>query len=636
MANAFLEFRLIIVILVVLTLPGYALLALSPLWQYWQGFQKLIVAIALGIALYPIGFYAFSRLPAFFTLGPYKTGFLLILCVVVVVWRSIGEPGPKLQAFEWLGLAVVVSTLFTRWYVAHAYPYPAWTDSLHHTLLTELIATHGRLPATLDPYFPVPLGMYHLGLHAIAAVVMWLAQVPAHTALLWTAQTLNGLCGIGVYFVLDRTVGRAGAVVGAVTVGLLSYQPAFYVNWGRYTQVASQTILLVGWCVTHETIISWPTLWQNYKLRSQLGWLTIFAGLLSAAIFLLHFRVAVMYILLISIGLLTSFRSLQRNKVRLGVTVIGIICIGAIALLFVSTALWEALRIYIQINRAHIPTELVTAAQISEIQSTYYQFHWRDLDLASHTWLLVITFVAALIGLLRRNQVTILSLLWTAVLYLLGNAYVLGIPILNITNLGAILIMLYLPCALICGAAVEELTLLFKDPWRNRLTQLIVSGVLLGGLLAIPARVNDIEAFRYFVTPNDVDAMHWIQANTPEDALFAVNTHFWTPALPHGTDAGYWIPYFTGRKITAGVMLLNLAAYDYQIKILNLSRSVKRLATDISGVDELQAQGVRYIYIGAQGNFDGAGIKAEQVAKSDKVDLVYQNGNVFIFQITPK
>ena len=161
----------------------------------------------------------------------------------------------------------------------------------------------------------------------------------------------------------------------------------------------------------------------------------------------------------------------------------------------------------------------------------------------------------------------------------------------------------------------------------------LAAAVLLGGLLAMPARVNDIEAFRYFVTPNDVDAMHWIQANTPEDALFTVNTHFWTPALPHGTDAGYWIPYFTGRKITAGVMLLNLAPYDYQIKILNLSRTEQRLATDLNALTELQAQGVNYIYIGERGNFDGLGLKAEQLKQSNKLEVVYQKGNVFIFHL---
>jgi hypothetical protein len=140
----------------------------------------------------------------------------------------------------------------------------------------------------------------------------------------------------------------------------------------------------------------------------------------------------------------------------------------------------------------------------------------------------------------------------------MGNAYLLRVPLLSLTNLGAILIMLYLPIGLVLGGAVEEALAADQLRWRQA-ADAVVAFALLAGFVTSHARVADIEPYRFFVTDEDVAAMDWIRENTPEDAVFAVNTYFWLPRAPHGTDAGYWIPYFTGRKTTAGVMLLSLA-----------------------------------------------------------------------------
>jgi len=302
-------------------------------------------------------------------------------------------------------------------------------------------------------------------------------------------------------------------------------------------------------------------------------------------------------------------------------------------LLFVWPALWKALAFYVKINRTSVPAELATAAQMAEALTTYYEFPWSSVGLAGQPWLLTLAVLAAVVGLACFNQVTMLSLAWVGLLYLLGSTYVLGIPLLNLTNLGAVLIMLYLPIALLIGAATGALAERLATPWRTRFNQVVVSVALVAGLLMAPVRVRDIEAFRYFVTPPDLAAMAWINANTPEDALFAVNTHFWVPTMAHGTDGGYWIPYFTGRQITAGVMLLGLADYAYQSKILTLSRSVQRLASEPNAVDELRVLGVDYIYIGAGGNFDGSGFVVQPLEQAGQVEVVYQDGAVFILRI---
>jgi hypothetical protein len=628
------ELRLVIVLIAMLTLPGWALLALNDSWRQWRGLQRWIVAVGISIACYPVLFYGIRSALPFLTMGRYKMGALLLACAAVVGWRMHRHWKEQfaLDWLEWVAIGVFGLTLFTRFWIIRDHPYPAWSDSLHHTLLTHLTAVQGRLPTSLEPYFPIPLGQYHLGLYSLSATAQWLAQAPAHTALLWTAQMLNGLCGLGVYLVLDRKVGRVGAVVGAAVVGLLSHQPALYVNWGRFTQLASQTILLIAWLVTWEAIATWKLPWQEHKVK--ILWHTGCAAVLSGAVFLLHFRVAVFYVPLLVTSVIWELWKARKTK-RLASVVLRTIAVGTVALLVVMPALWGATRIYVSTGlNPPGSNQSVAASETSETVQRYYEFPWSSMPyLVAHTWLMGLSGFSIAVGLLKRSKLVIAALVWTLILYLLGNAYILRLPLLSFTNLGAVLVMLYLPIGLVVGSATEEALTLCKSRWRERAAQLVIALVLVAGLVASRARVTEIEPYRYFVTPEDVAAMDWIKENTPPDALFAVNTYFWLPRAPHGTDAGYWIPYFTGRQMAAGVMLLNLAGSDYQSRIVEMSRAAEQLEVDNKSLTELQEMGVDYVYIGRKGDFSGPGLSAVQLSQSENVKMLYQEGGVYILQI---
>jgi hypothetical protein len=619
-----------LVLIAVLTLPGWFLLTFGELWRQWKGLHRWIVAVGISIAFYPVLYYWIRLILPSWTMGPYKISVLLGLFAIVVAWRMRGHWQHLLvfDRLEWLAIAVFGMTLFTRFWVIRSLPYPAWSDSLHHTLLTQLTAIQGKLPYTMEPYFPVPLGEYHLGLYSLTAIVEWLAQVPAHTALLWTVQALNGLCGIGVYLVLDRKVGRIGAVVGAAVVGLLSHQPAFYVNWGRFTQISSQAILLIAWLVTWDAIVSWKCSWEEYKTR--LIWHTLLAALLSGGVFLLHFRVAMFQVPLLLIAIVWESWRAHQDK-TIGLLILGTVAVGFVALVAVAPAAWDAVRGFVM-RQASPPTLSQSTARA--LREQYFEFPWETVPiLVARIWLLIGTGVAVGFGLLRRNKLVIIAVLWGMSLYSIGNAYRLGIPVLTLTNLGAVLIMLYLPIGLVIGSAVQELVTLFQEQRRQAAVRFVTALVLASGFVASHVRVTDIEPHRHFVTPEDVAAMDWIRNNTETDATFAVNTYFWLPDHPHGTDAGYWIPYFTGRHMTAAVMLLGYAAQEYQSRIIQMSKAAERLAVDNLALDELQALGVGYIYIGANGDFSGPGLNVAQLGRSKDVALLYQTPHVSILRI---
>lgn len=628
------ELRLVTALIAMLTLPGWAALALSGLWRQWKVLQRWIIAVGFSIAFYPALFYGARWALPFLTFGPYKTSALLLLCAVIVGWRMRDHWREQFafDRLEWVALGIFGMTVFTRFWILRDHPYPAWADSLHHTLLTRLTAVQGQLPRTMEPYFPIPLGQYHLGLYSLTATTQWLSQAPAHTALLWTAQVLNGLCGLGVYLVLDRKVGRLGAIVGAVTVGLLSHQPAFYVNWGRFTQLSSQTILLIAWVVTWEAVAAWRLSWREH--RNRILWQTGFAAILTGALFLLHFRVALFYLPLLATSLAWDLWEAREER-ELGPLVLRAALVGIMALLIVSPALWEAAGAHVRSRLRTASETAATPGEIAETIRSYHAFRWSSVpQLAAHLWLIVLAGLGAAFGVVRRNRLTLVSLFWIVVLYLIAKAYTLGIPLLNVTNLGAVLIMLYLPIGVIIGCAMEELLSLFRQNWRRQASDLILGLSLIAGFAASHVRVTDIEPFRYFVTAQDVASMHWIRQHTPSDALFAVNTHFWLPRSPHGTDAGYWIPYFTGRRTTAGAMLLNLPEQEYVNRVVEMSRAVEQLEVDSKSLTELQQMGVDYIYVGRKGDFSGPGLNPDRLRQARGVDLVYQRGGVSILQLS--
>ena len=61
-------------------------------------------------------------------------------------------------------------------------------------------------------------------------------------------------------------------------------------------------------------------------------------------------------------------------------------------------------------------------------------------------------------------------------------------------------------------------------------------------------QVKIVDPARVLVTRPDMQAMEWIQQNTPEDSLFLVEGYFYEGYSAIGSDAGWWIPLLAGRS----------------------------------------------------------------------------------------
>jgi hypothetical protein len=629
---------LLLVLTAVFFLPGSALLVLSGSWSHWSGLQRYLVAIGLSIAFYPVLFYLTRLVWPQAALGPVVMGGLLLVAALVIFWGRWQQRlfSLRLSYLEWVAVAIFGLIFVSRFWFSAIYSFPAWSDSLHHTLLTQLVMENGRLPTTLDPYFPNQLDMYHLGLYALAGTVGMLANVPAHTALLWTAQTLNALCGLGLYLALDRYAGRSGAIIGLALVGLFSAHPALWVNWGRFTQLASQVIMLFAWVLTLESLRQAQA--ETSSARPSPVWLILFAALSTAALFLFHFRVAIFYLLLLLPSVIILLGQAKKTAVywQMGKR---LAAIGTIALLLILPVLVAAANVYFA-TRATVNPD-VAAEVIEGFVQNYYVFPLSTIPyLAAPTWLLAVGLLAGLIGLWRRNWLVGATLVWVFLLVIAGNLYLLNIPALNVTNFGAILIMAYLPLGLLVGTAVEEirpfLSTILPHPYHGWLAKAAIICLLLVSLPAAHTRATTIEEYRHFITPADIVATTWIQANIPqEETIFAINTYFWLPSFAHGTDAGYFLPYLTGHQIITSSMLTDGLDPDYYQTVLARSETAEALKTDLGALNELHQLGVTHIYIGARGNFIDAGLQRDFLLLSDRVVLLFEHEGAVVLQILP-
>ena len=608
----------------ILLLPGWALLGVSGAWKVFRPLQRWIIAFGISAAFFPVLYYLLNVVLPEFRLGVNKLWFLLVLFLLIslLFFRKELLNQVRFEGLEWVGIIIFALTLFSRLFLLKDYPYPAWSDSLHHTLLTLLTGQQGGLPSDLTPFTPTPLGMYHLGLYALTAPVMLLAKVEASTALLVIVQILNGLCGAGIYLILDRSGHRLGAVVGASVVGLFSFQPAWYFNWGRDTQLASQSILLIALVLTLAAAEQFPPDLKASPL-SRKG-LIIAAGLGNAAVFLLHFRVAVFYLPVLSIALLWQWISaIRKNSGR--AFLLNVLFIGLVSLICCLPALATA-----------VPEYLKSRASPASADPLYYQFVIDSVfSIGLQKWLVIATIIALVIGITLNNKISWWVLIWTMSLFSIGFAYMTGIRLLMVTNIGAVIIMLYLPAALAIGAVVSALTIKFKVFSTRSFSLVITTVLVIAGFFGAQDRIRGIESFRYFIHPADITAMNWIRANTPIDAQFAINTYFWLKNAPHGTDAGYWIPYFTGRKTTASTMLFSLGPEGFPQKVIDQSLAAERLAGDAPTTDDLCRLGFKYAYSGKNVDFSGPSINVSGLMALPGVDLLYQSDGVSILKICP-
>ncbi|MBS1251895.1 MAG: hypothetical protein MAG451_00929 [Anaerolineales bacterium] len=627
-----------------LILPGYLALLLVLPAGAWplpvpssssharRGLDPMLqVALSVGasLAILPLGFLYTTLLGV--TLTPVRLSAVLAVMAILALWRLWGLRWRPLAPWRdrsiWPALAMfgglLALTLVLRMWQARGLAVSAWVDGVHHTLIARLIAEEGRVPSDYGPYLDGGPFIYHFGFHALAAALAWLTGLPVHRAVLVMGQVLNALLGVGLYGLtvtlmrgraeecrngegkerenradakasffslapsLPCSLTQTAGLLAMGVVGTISLMPAYYVTWGRYTQLAGLALL--------PTAFIFSLWWIEDGKR----WALVLASMSVAGLGVVHYRVLVFYGAFVVVYL--GYRITEGAVVGF---VRAAVLAGASLLLL---APWIARMAVVLTTRGAWPGLQVDA------QYTTLPY---DLLLMRRNLLLVIVASWGLtLGMWRRHRGVIAVGLWVLLLAAIAAAGFVAVPA------SVVVISLFLPVAVLVGYFVAE-GVLAPLPHRGR----TVAGVgllfvALGGAAGMRSVINPATIL---FTQDDMDAVAWVCDNTPLEARFLINNRLWQGNVRVGTDAGYWLSVLADRE-TVPPPALYVLGTPGQVDFTNqVSGPASHGHLDPT---QLRNAGITHVFLGSR----GGAIDAAALLSDPDFDLLYADGGAWVF-----
>lgn len=618
-----------------LLLPGYIFYYGLGLARYDDPILDLAMCLGLSLALTPVVLLWTTVIGLRWDHTTCSAAFAILTLLAIsrllrtrfrdlTTWTSEDNRFPALGIFALLILALLLRFIQIRNLVL-----PAWVDSPQHVLITQLITTHGQVPKTYEPLLPIQNFAYHFGFHADTAIFHWLSGLDIPQAMLVLGQALNASCMLMIYLLTWRLVKRkVAAIMAALIVGFISYMPAYYVSWGRYTQLTGLLLLPAAIVLALD--------WLEAEQRNmRLLWI---GGLIQAGLFLTHARVTVFALcFFIAFVLCESIRRLRfRNKDAL-VELWKRVGLWALATLALS-APWLA-RLVTSI-RIFIPS----ADYVAQDALSYANVPHGLLFITRNRELMALAALGGVWGLLKRNKETIWVLTWCVLVALLTHPKLAGVLAPNLLSLSAAVIALFVPLAVLSGQAItflwDSVQTMLRASSRGtgsrhgvaRTMHIILALCILAtAMWSGWGMVQIINPITVLATTEDLEAMDWIKENTSQDAVFVINTRHWQFGIYTGTDGGYWIPQLTGRRTLLPALPYAYGTADYVQHVTQMARIVSETqdANAIPFRALLDREKATHIYIGAK----GGRLTPKMFLGNAKYRPVYHNGAVWIFEV---
>ncbi len=587
---------------------------------------RLALAAGAGLALHPI-LLLWTRL-AGLHLGRACALLPGAAALAWLLWRRRAAPAspPRRPALRRIHpadgtlLLLLALIAFSRFWPIRTLEGPMWGDGMQHTMVTQLLLDHRGLFDSWQPYAEMPTFTYHFGFHTAAALFAWLTGLEARFAVLWTGQILNLLAALGVYplaWKLSR--GSRWAATGAVLVaGLLAPMPAFYLNWGRYTQLAGQVILPAA------LFVAWDWLDRGAPLRR--GDLAL-GALLWGGLGLTHYRVLVMGLAGAAAGLLvfsSRWRKLLPRALALGAAG------GALALPWYLHAFAGKLTAILaaQVRPASPGSAAQTAAAVTG-----------DLRLYLPPWGWILLLLGAGLALWQRRPWARRFGLWWLLLLIAAYPGWLGLPGSAIVGYFTVLIAAYLPAAVYLSGLLPR-----PERAAGGKSLLLAAALLAAGLWGLRARIGDIAPQTYaMLTRPDLRAAAWVREHTSPQARFLIdNFTAYNGTAAVGADGGWWLSTLTGRAVSHPPLLYTFEADPYpgfRQDLLDLSNTLRQRGPDApETLALLRRRGITRVYIGQrQGsvNSPAPALRPQALLDSRHYRPLYHQDRVWIFEVLP-
>jgi hypothetical protein len=575
----------------------------------------------------------------------------------------------RLDVLDAALLAVLLVTLATRLLAVRDVAMPMWVDSSRHALITSLFVENGRVPLSYEPLVDVPRFFYHFGFHCLAATGILMTGQTVDAVMLVLGQLLNALAalaaaGLATWLTRDR---RAG-LLAAFAVGILAIYPAYFVTWGRYTQLTGLVLLpavmmatgeAFGWGrlttenmentenTEHDLVIAVRSLRINLGNRFALARGLTFT-VLVAGLFLTHFRVFVFWLpwlLLAAAPVLWRLRPLRgpdgraADRAEAWRTLRIALGAGALALLLVVPWL-------VQLVRDTLPATQPSA--LFESPGGYNLFPDDYFDRGYERHWLTVAFVLPLLIVaagrrraLARHWRVLAVAAWTGLVLGMLNLDRLGGPSTWLVSNNSWAISLWLPASTLLGwGVVVCLDAPAFAGWPARVRALAENArfalawavIALAGYLAVVGvwqGLTIVNVDTILATASDRDALLWVAQNTPPNAVFLVNAAYWQTDTWIVPDGGAWLTPLAHRRAT-------LPPIDYGFDralrdAVNARNQRLANAPDTRAPEvlaELDALDVRYAFIARrEGHFT-----ADMLLADPAWSVAYTNGGTWIFE----
>ncbi|MGA9351678.1 MAG: hypothetical protein WBW48_23155, partial [Anaerolineae bacterium] len=637
---------LILPLLALFTLPGYLLYSLLAFESEPEPLEHLALVVGLSLALVPLALLFCS------VLGIVLNGTKVLIVVVALsigaLWRLVSTGfrdlrrwrRPADRPFIVAFLFIFFVSLLVRFLQIRNLVLPSWIDSVHHTLITQLIVAKGGVPQSYEPLLPIEGFIYHFGFHSLVAVFHWLTGLEITRAMLIVGQVINGLMVLSAYLLVKCLTGRRLAgLFGGLIVGLISIMPAYYVSWGRYTQLTGLVLLPSTIAFTMKSVEAKTArrqgsghLYQNPNLPiyQSTNLPIVLAAVSVAGLLLTHYRVLIFYggFLLAYLVYETFAHRGEPSRFRCWGQA-AVVCLLAVLL----TLPWL-------VNLAHalLPLETIPSRMTG---SPSYNVIPHDLIMVRHNQALIALSICGFLwGLYKRERAVIVTALWVVIVAVITNPTIFGFPSTWLVNNASLAISLFVPFAILGGYFLASwfvgwsmvlgrvVGLGNQIHWHWFIGLLVIGSVAWWGAGEMLTIVNPSTVL---ATRDDMAAMDWIRHNVPSDARFLINVRHWQGGTYVGSDGGYWIPLLTGHDTILPAAIYIYGSAEYVEGINGLAEEI--LATESFDEERVQQllrdNGVTHVYIGAR----GGSITPQMLIGSYYYRPVYSNGAVWIFRI---
>ncbi|PID87031.1 MAG: hypothetical protein CSB13_01345 [Chloroflexi bacterium] len=601
---------LLLVSLLFLPLPGVLMLLIKPAGEgYEDALAWLGAALALGVSGWALLWQWLSLVNGRFS-GWLLWGFVIGgWGVVLALWFKRKRTRITNYHWEHLTLLILLVIAFSvRLLAVRDLAFPPWVDSSRHALITAVMAEQGQTPSAYTPYLPVDRFPYHFGYHALAASLRLMTGWDLPQLLLLFGQLLNALVVLTVYaggwfFTRRRLVG----LLAAFLVALPFFFPAYYVSWGRMTQLTAVLLMPVLLGLTWR-LVRGATSWR------QTWWLV---GVLAAGLFLVHFRV---FFYFLPFALMVWLMSVGRNGRWLAMAA------GLGALLVAPHAL----------------NLLLVTEPVKSITNTIEGYNEFPVGYLNSGWerpfiyLAGILFWLLIIPALRRRTWTTVPLAlagWVALLFLITSADRWGLPGTALININSMYITVFIPLSIFLAmVAVQIWRWLQRRHWLGQILGAFIAGGLLTAtfLFGIFYQINILNSNTILAWRPDAEGLAWVDENLPPEATLAASTWKWLGNTWAGHDGGAWLNPLTRRMSNALPI-----DHIYNRQLFAANRELNQQASSIedwstaAAANWLRENGFTHLYVGARGGF----LNPAQLNQNPAIDLLYARDGVFIFEI---